>query len=68
MKVEEVETLRSRLRARLPEESGGRITYGARAHAIKGLAAGVTKATRATAAIAPLKHNITEQVALSALC
>ena len=45
MKVEEVETLRSRLRARLPEESGGRITYGARAHAIKGLAAGVTKVT-----------------------
>ena len=36
MKVGEVQTLRSRLRARLPEGSGGRITYGARAHAIKG--------------------------------
>lgn len=33
----DVEELKSRLRARLPADGEGRITYGARAHAIKGL-------------------------------
>ena len=33
----DVETLKGRVRARLPADSEGRITYGARAHAIKGL-------------------------------
>ena len=32
----DVETLRSRVRARLPADTEGRITYSARAHAIKG--------------------------------
>ncbi len=32
----DVETLKSRVRARLPASADGRITYGARAHAIKG--------------------------------
>lgn len=32
----DVETLKSRVRARLPASTEGRITYGARAHAIKG--------------------------------
>jgi len=32
----DVETLKSRVRARLPADTEGRITYGARAHAIKG--------------------------------
>jgi ubiquinone/menaquinone biosynthesis C-methylase UbiE len=32
----DVETLKSRVRARLPADADGRITYGARAHAIKG--------------------------------
>ncbi len=32
----DAETLKSRVRARLPGDAGGRITYGARAHAIKG--------------------------------
>jgi ubiquinone/menaquinone biosynthesis C-methylase UbiE len=38
MKSVDVETLRSRVRARLPADADGRITYGARAHAIKGYA------------------------------
>ena len=33
----DVETLKGRVRARLPADTEGRITYGARAHAIKGL-------------------------------
>lgn len=37
MAQEDVETLRTRLRARLPADTEGRITYGARANAIKGL-------------------------------
>ena len=32
----DAETLKSRVRARLPADTEGRITYGARAHAIKG--------------------------------
>lgn len=32
----DVEALKSRVRTRLPADTGGRITYGARAHAIKG--------------------------------
>ena len=32
----DVETLKSRVRTRLPADTGGRIIYGARAHAIKG--------------------------------
>ena len=32
----DVETLKNRVRARLPADTEGRITYGARAHAIKG--------------------------------
>jgi hypothetical protein len=32
----DAETLRGRVRAQLPEDSAGRITYGARANAIKG--------------------------------
>lgn len=32
----DIETLKARLRARLPEDAAGRITYGARANAIKG--------------------------------
>ena len=36
MKSGDVETLISRVRARLPADAEGRITYGARAHAIKG--------------------------------
>lgn len=36
MSSEDVETLRSRVRARLPQDAGGSITYSARAHAIKG--------------------------------
>ena len=32
----DLETLKSRVRARLPADTEGRITYGARAHAIKG--------------------------------
>ena len=36
MKSEEVETLISRVRARLPADAHGRITYGARAHAVRG--------------------------------
>ncbi|MDO9461481.1 MAG: class I SAM-dependent methyltransferase [Alphaproteobacteria bacterium] len=32
----DVDTLKNRVRARLPEDAGGRITYGASAHAIKG--------------------------------
>jgi len=36
MESGEVETLKTRVRARLPEDTEGRITYGARAHAIKG--------------------------------
>lgn len=31
------EKLKSRVRTRLPADAEGRITYGARAHAIKGL-------------------------------
>jgi hypothetical protein len=37
MAREDVETLRTRVRARLPSDGGGRITYGARANAIKGV-------------------------------
>jgi SAM-dependent methyltransferase len=36
MKSGDVETLRSRVRARLPGDTDGRITYGARAHAVRG--------------------------------
>ncbi len=36
MDPRDVETLKSRVRARLPADAGGRITYGASAHAIKG--------------------------------
>src|SRR5262249_5784896 len=36
MPSRDAETLESRLRGRLPEDSHGRITCGARAHAIKG--------------------------------
>ena len=36
MEPGDVETLKNRVRARLPAEAGGRITYGASAHAIKG--------------------------------
>ena len=36
MAAEDVETLKSRLRARLPADSQGHITYGARAHAVRG--------------------------------
>jgi ubiquinone/menaquinone biosynthesis C-methylase UbiE len=36
MKSGDVETLISRVRARLPADADGRITYGARAHAIRG--------------------------------
>ena len=36
MKSEDVETLISRVRARLPADADGRITYGARAHAVTG--------------------------------
>jgi hypothetical protein len=32
----DVETLKRRARARLPADNQGRITYGARAHAVKG--------------------------------
>jgi hypothetical protein len=32
----DVETLKDRVRARLPADAEGRITYGASAHAIKG--------------------------------
>lgn len=37
MPREDIETLRTRLRARLPADRDGRITYGARANAIKGV-------------------------------
>ena len=37
MAAGDVETLKSRVRAALPADTEGRITYGARAHAIKGL-------------------------------
>ena len=40
MKSVDVVTLRSRVRARLPADAGGRITYGARAYAIKGYVPG----------------------------
>jgi ubiquinone/menaquinone biosynthesis C-methylase UbiE len=36
MEAADVETLKKRVRARLPADPEGRITYGARAHAIKG--------------------------------
>jgi ubiquinone/menaquinone biosynthesis C-methylase UbiE len=36
MESADVETLRNRVRARLPRDAAGRITYGARANAIKG--------------------------------
>lgn len=36
MKFGDVETLISRVRARLPADADGRITYGARAHAVRG--------------------------------
>jgi hypothetical protein len=36
MAAGDLETLRKRVRAHLPEDTEGRITYGARAHAIKG--------------------------------
>jgi ubiquinone/menaquinone biosynthesis C-methylase UbiE len=36
MKSEDVETLIARVRARLPADADGRITYGARAHAVRG--------------------------------
>ena len=36
MAARDVETLKSRVRATLPADAEGRITYGARAHAIKG--------------------------------
>lgn len=36
MKPAEVETLIARVRARLPADADGRITYNARAHAIRG--------------------------------
>ncbi|MFL5133585.1 MAG: class I SAM-dependent methyltransferase [Microvirga sp.] len=36
MTAEDVETLKSRARARLPADADGRIAYGARAHAVKG--------------------------------
>jgi ubiquinone/menaquinone biosynthesis C-methylase UbiE len=36
MAVGEVETLKGRVRAAIPADADGRITYGARAHAIKG--------------------------------
>ena len=36
MRAAEVETLKGRVRARLPADAEGRITYNARAHAIKG--------------------------------
>lgn len=32
----DVETMKRNVRARLPADSAGRITYGARAHAVKG--------------------------------
>ena len=38
MPAGDVELLKSRVRARLPAEAAGRITYGARANAIKGVA------------------------------
>jgi len=38
MRAAEVETLKDRVRARLPADAEGRITYDARAHAIKGKA------------------------------
>jgi hypothetical protein len=36
MKSVDVETLISRVRARLPADADGRITYSARAHAVRG--------------------------------
>jgi ubiquinone/menaquinone biosynthesis C-methylase UbiE len=36
MEPGDVETLKNRVRARLPADAGGRVTYGAFAHAIKG--------------------------------
>ena len=36
MEPRDVETLKNRVRARLPADAGGRVTYGASAHAIKG--------------------------------
>jgi hypothetical protein len=36
MAAGDVETLKDRVRAALPADAEGRITYGARAHAIKG--------------------------------
>jgi hypothetical protein len=36
MASDDVVRLKERLRARLPADAGGRITYGARANAIKG--------------------------------
>ena len=36
LKSGDVETLISRVRARLPADADGRITYGARAHAVRG--------------------------------
>jgi hypothetical protein len=36
MTAEDVETLKSRVCARLPADADGRIAYGARAHAVKG--------------------------------
>jgi hypothetical protein len=38
MRAAEVETLKDRVRARLPADAEGRITYAARAYAIKGQA------------------------------
>ncbi len=40
MAAAEVETLKAKVRARMPADSAGRITYGARAHAVKGQVAG----------------------------
>jgi hypothetical protein len=36
MSPEDAELLKSRVRARLPADAAGRITYGARANAVKG--------------------------------
>jgi ubiquinone/menaquinone biosynthesis C-methylase UbiE len=40
MSPADVETMKRNVRARLPADSAGRITYGARAHAVKGRMAG----------------------------
>ena len=37
MPPEDIALLQARMRARLPEDATGRITYGARANAVKGL-------------------------------